>query len=133
MAATATRIDREILQHEKEFWEASKGDAARLGKLCADNFTFIMAEGITNFSRKEFVDMITAGDYKLQSFEIEEGKAVIRELGPAAAVVAYPAKSQFELRGKNQKTRAFYSSVWTRQGNDWKCAVVSESVAEPAK
>src|SRR5687767_12016418 len=59
MAATATRIDQEILEHEKQYWEASKNPAGKeLENLTADNFTFVMSEGITNFTRREFVDMM---------------------------------------------------------------------------
>ena len=129
MAATATRIDQEIIRHEKEFWEASKGDAQRLGALCAGNFTFVMREGISNFSRKEFVDMMTGGDYKLKSYSMDAAKTVVRELGPAAAVIAYPAATEFELGGKAQKSNSFYSSVWVKDCNDWRCAAVAESIA----
>ena len=129
MPTTATRIESEILEHEKQFWEASKGDGRKLGELCASDFTFVMAEGITNFKRKEFVDMLTAGDYKLKSFKIDEGKAIFRELSPGAATVAYEAKSEFELGGKAQKADSFYTSTWVKEGDSWKCALVTESAA----
>lgn len=133
MAATATRIDQEIFQHERQFWDACKGDATKLRALCADNFTFVMGEGISNFKRNEFVDMMTGGDYKLKSYQIDESKAVVRELGPEAAVIAYPAKTEYEMGGKDQKQSSFYSSVWVKEPTGWKIAAVTESTATPAR
>ena len=57
---TATNLKREIFDLEKQYWEASKtGNPKALGRLTNDQFTFVMGEGIMQFDRPSFVDMMT--------------------------------------------------------------------------
>ena len=130
MATLTAPAKSEVMEHERQFWEASKGDAAKLRDLCADEFTFVMGEGVSNFKREEFIGMMTNGDYKLRSFRLDDGGAQFRELGPNAATVAYKADSEFELGGKAQKNTSWYSSTWVRTGDRWKCALVTESAVK---
>jgi hypothetical protein len=127
--ATATRKDvQEVLDYERRFWEATKaGDGSALGKLTADQFTFVMGEGVNNFPRDEFVKMMTAGDYRLKSFTLDEKDATVRELAPGVAAVAYHARSSHDLGGKPGSTDGYWCSIWVKDGRDWKCSVVTES------
>jgi len=130
MPTTATRIETELLEQEKRFWEASKGDAAGLRELCADEFTFLMNDGISNFTRDDFVNMITNGDYHLKSYDLDGRSVVVRELGPDAATIAYRAKSAFTMKGDDDRADSYYTSTWVRDGGAWRCAFVTESIAE---
>ena len=132
MPATATRIGAELLDLENQFWDACKGDERKLNELCASRITNVMADGITEMSRNEFVDMFKSEDYKLQSYKIDEGTVQVRELGPEAAAIAYRAAQDFTLKGKKNHSDAFYSSIWVKEGGRWKCAASSESIAAKA-
>ncbi len=129
MQATATRIGTEILDLEHQFWDACKGDTHKLGELCAAGITNVMADGVTDMSRKEFVEMFGGGDYKLHSYKIDEDSVQVRELGPDAAAIAYHASQDFSLKGKRSHTDAYYSTIWVKEGGRWKSAVSSESLA----
>ena len=50
MASTATSLEREAMEFEKQYWEAVKaGDQSTLRKLTADSFIFVTGEGLTKF------------------------------------------------------------------------------------
>jgi hypothetical protein len=124
MPTTATRIETEILDQEKQMWEASS-DPAKLRALTADTMTFVMGEGISTSSRDEFIK--TMEDYKLKSYRMDASGAVVRELGPNAATVAYHATQDFTMNGEDQSTSSYYTSTWVRDGGGWKCTFVTES------
>jgi uncharacterized protein (TIGR02246 family) len=128
--ATKTRLESELLSHVTEFWEASKGDAAKLRELCADTFTFVMADGINVLGREEFVAMMTKGDFKLNSFLVDSDGAVVRELAPDVATVAYRATSEFTMGGTTDKNDSYYTSTWVKNGGRWQCAFETESTAK---
>ena len=65
---TVTNLKREIFDLEKQYWEASKtGNPKALGRLTNDNFTFVMGEGIMQFDRPGFVDMMTKEGMKIRT------------------------------------------------------------------
>jgi hypothetical protein len=124
MPTTATRTETEILEHEKRMWEAGS-DPAKLRALTADTMTFVMGEGISSSSRDEFIE--TMAQYKLKSYRMDEGGAVVRELGPNAATIAYHATQDFTMNGEAHSTSAYYTSTWIRVGGGWQCTFVTES------
>ena len=70
---TATNLKREIFDLEKQYWEASKtGNPKALGRLTNDNFTFVMGEGIMQFDRPSFVDMMTKEGMKITGYSLDE-------------------------------------------------------------
>jgi hypothetical protein len=130
MAATATSVEQEILELEHRYWEAAKrSDSRELSSLTAASFTFVMKDGIIKSSRDELVGMLTGEDFKLKSYKIDSAGTVFRQLGPEAAVVAYPAHWDYEREGKADSIKTFNSSTWVKEGGSWKCAIVTESRA----
>ena len=132
--ATATKIRDELLDMEREFWEATKrGDSNALTKMTADNFAFVMPEGVNDFKRDDFVGMMTGGDFKLTSYEFDSAEALVRELGDDAAFLAYHVKWTYVREGKTEKADTYYTSLWARQGGNWKHMAACESPKKVAK
>jgi ketosteroid isomerase-like protein len=131
MPATATSVVREIKELEQRYWDATMAaDGTALKQLTAENFTFVMPAGINQFKRDEFVKMMSAGDFKLTSFKFDRDKATVRELGDSAALIAYRVKWTYEREGKEELTDTYYTSMWVREGRDWKYAAACETPLE---
>lgn len=128
MVANTAVLGHEIEQLERDFWRATMGDSERLAQLCDNEFTFVMADGISRFGRDEFVEMMTQGNYTLTSFDIDPATVIVRELAPEAVAIAYRAKSEFTLEGQLQTNDAHYSSIWMKHGDRWICTASFEAV-----
>ena len=129
MTATATRLKTELMKVEEQYWNAIKAnDAAGLGKLTADSFTYVMGDGVMNFNRNAFVEMMTQGDFKLNSYKFEEGGETVREIGPGIAAIAYKVQSVYQLEGKSHKAESFNSTIWAKKGDSWECLLKTESL-----
>ena len=125
---TATNLKREIFDLERQYWEASKqADPKALGRLTADNFTFVMGEGIMGFKRPEFVDMMTKEGMKITGYSLDESTARIHELTPDVALLTYKSHIEYDEGGKHNQGDSYTTSIWTRQGNTWQCAAVTDT------
>lgn len=134
MAATATATKSEVLELEKKYWEAMKNhDAATMQELTADPCVVVGQDGAMTMTARQLADMMKSQDYKLRSFRVDEGSAVVRELGDGVAMVAYKVHEESNRGGKDQSLDAYDSSVWVKRGNKWQCAVHTESLANPAR
>ena len=128
MTATTTTKQQEILDLETHYWDAIKTrDARALGRLTADEFTFVMGEGVSKFSRDEFVDMMTNSDFRLKSYKFDDGSVSFRELSPGSAFIAYKVHEAFERGGKPDTVDSYVSSNWVKSGTGWQCAAVTEA------
>jgi len=128
MPATATSIEAELRELEQRYWEATtQPDSAEMKRLTASTFTFVMPAGINEFKRDEFIKMMTAGDFKLTSYEFDPSKATVRELGRDAALIAYRVKWTYDRNGQNEATDTYYTSIWVREDGGWKYAAACES------
>lgn len=122
-APAMTTLKSELLVLQREFWEGMKrNDAGTLSRLTADTFTMVMEDGITDASNAEIVEMMATNDMKLKSFEMDEEGAIVRELGPGVALLAYKARSNFERAGKSEEMDNYYSVVWVKKGDNWQGA-----------
>jgi ketosteroid isomerase-like protein len=116
-----------ILDYQRQFWEATKaGDGATLGRLTADEVTFVMNQSVSNHSRDEFVHMMTAGDFKLNDYDID-AETTFREFAPDVAFLAYKVNLDYVMKGERERKDAYYSSIWLKSGDGWRCAVATES------
>jgi hypothetical protein len=134
MAAPATTLKKELIESEKRFWEANKaGDRDEIGRSIGEPFTFVMGQGVTDFSRKEFVDMMTSGNFKLKSFTFDEGSATVRELAPGVAFIAYKVSQESVMDGKPNNSSAYFTGTWVKNGGGWQCVAASESPIEASR
>ena len=125
---TATNLKREIFDLEKQYWEASKqADAKNLGKLTADNFTFVMGEGIMQFDRNSFVDMMAKEGMKITGFSLDESTAKVHELSPDVALLTYKSHIEYDEGGKHNQGDSYTTSIWQRRGSTWQCAAVTDT------
>ena len=135
MAATATSIEQEIRDLEKQNWEAFKAmDTRKLRQLTASRMLMVMSEGIYDSSGDEFIKMMEGEPgFKLKSYRLDEAKTVCRELAPGVVTLAYPVHMEFEREGKPGKIDSFFTSTWIKEGGNWRQTFSTESILQPAK
>ena len=125
---TATNLKREILELEKQYWEASKtGNPKALARLTNENFTFVMGEGIMQFDRPGFVDMMTKAGMKITDYSLDEGGAKLQEITPDVALLTYKSHIEDDDGGKHNKGDSYTTSIWVRKEDSWQCAAVTDT------
>jgi ketosteroid isomerase-like protein len=130
MAATATSVERELMELDRKYRDAMKaGDTGTLERLTADPCIVVGAQGATKFKRAQLGDMMRSNEYKLKSYKIDEGSISFRELGNGAAALAYKVHEEYDRAGKPQAMDSYNCSVWVKNGATWECAVHTESPA----
>jgi len=123
-----------LLTLEKRYWEALKNrDVSTMESLTADPCLVVGPQGARSVPRTQFREMAASDDFKIKSFQIDERNASIRSITDNVAAVAYPVHEELERGGKTETLDAFATSVWTREGGRWVCAVHTESPAMAAR
>ena len=125
---TATNLKREIFELEKQYWEASKtGNPKALARLTNENFTFVMGEGIMQFDRPGFVDMMTKAGMKITDYSLDEGGAKLQEITPDVALLTYKSHIEYDDGGKHNQGDSYTTSIWVRKEDSWQCAAVTDT------
>ncbi len=128
--STATNLKRDLLDIQKKNWDAWKArDGATLRALLDDQYLMVMDEGITDEDRTTFVDGMLSGDMQLKSCTLDESSAVVRELAPTVAVIAYKARPEMEQNGKPLIADYYFTTTYVKKGDNWVAVVGSASRA----
>ena len=72
---------------------------------------------------------MSSDEWRVRSFTIDERSASVRPISNDVVAVAYKVDEQVEQGGKTQSLQAFDTSVWVREGSNWKCAAHTETIA----
>ena len=105
-------IEKTLLAHEKQLWEAFKQkDAATISKLLAQDYL----EVLTSHKRANKAAILKAyTEYDITDYEVADVKVIL--LGKEAAVLSY----KLTLKGKSAPPSPVYAtSVWARRDNRW--------------
>jgi ketosteroid isomerase-like protein len=125
---TTATIQKELLANERKFWDAIRdADSDKLASMTAETYTFVMGDGVFNFNRDEFVNMMTRGDFKMIDFDIDLDNATVRELGRDAVAIVFKSHWTYERAGKRDETSNTTTAVWINEGGSWKCAFDAET------
>jgi hypothetical protein len=132
MAPTASRIDTEILDLERRYWEAMQARDARTAVSLTEFPCLIAgASGVRSVDQPSYEKMLTGASWRIQEFEIEDG-AEVRQLTDDVAVIVYRVREEMTVDGLPVTLRAADSSVWVRREDGWRCAAHTEAVAGDA-
>ena len=122
-----------MLTLERAYWQAMQdGDAEAIGRLTDDHCVIVGEQGISQLYRDAIVAMIGASDYTVQSFAIDP-KVEVHEAGDDVAIIGYHVSEALVRNGKTENLEAMDSSVWVRRGDDWRCALHTETVVPKAR
>ena len=127
--ATKT-IEQEIIEREHGFWDAMKNMDSAQTVAMTDKQCFIAgAQGIAAIDPKTMGDLMSSATWKLHSYKMDEKDMKVRMVGDNVAIVAYPVSEDLTVDGQRLTLNANDTSVWVRDGKDWRCALHTESPA----
>ena len=123
---------QQIIEMEMRFWRAMKDkdpDAAKT--MIAKEALVTGPSGTMRIDPDKFAGETREGQWRLDDFELKD----IDVLFPTedVGIITYKAHETGELKGKPMDMEAADSSVWVREGGEWKCALHTETILQPQK
>ena len=126
-----TQSDKqELLDVEKEFWDAMKAKDAKIAANMTDDGCIIVgAQGVSAIDSQAMAKMTKEGKWQLKKYSFDEKSTQVRFLTDDIAIVAYTVNEDVVIDGEMIPLEANDSSVWVRRDGEWRCALHTESVA----
>ena len=126
-----TQSDKqELLDVEKEFWDAMKAKDAKIAANMTDDGCIIVgAQGVSAIDSQAMAKMTKEGKWQLKKYSFDEKSTQVRFLTDDIAIVAYTVNEDVVMDGEMIPLEANDSSVWVRREGEWRCALHTESVA----
>ena len=122
--------ERELIDHERRFWDAMKTkDAQRAAQMTDDGCIIVGAQGVSAIDAKTMGKLTTEGKWQLEQFAIDDKNTQVRFVGDDVAIVAYRVTERVAIDGQTLAIEANDSSVWVRRDGEWLCALHTESLA----
>ena len=113
---------------EKKYWTAIKnGDGAAAAAMSDDPCIVTGAQGVGQIDRKTLAGMFSNAPWKLHDFDLK--KMIVRKLTDDVVAVAYEVGEKLTVEGQPVSLKAYDASVWVRRGDQWLCALHTESIA----
>jgi hypothetical protein len=120
-------LEQDILAREKKFWQAMIDKDAEAGAaMIADASIVTGAQGVGKIDPRSFAMMMERGTWALHKFEFSDVQ--VTEVTKDVAVIAYKVREELTVDGKPLTMEAADASTWVRKGDDWVCALHTESV-----
>lgn len=114
---------------ETRFWQSMVDKDAKVASaMIADECLVTGAQGAMKMDPAKFAELTEAGDWKLNAFEFSDVNVIF----PAddTAVIAYKVHQTGEMKGGAMDMTCADSSTWVKDGDDWKCALHTETVLQ---
>jgi ketosteroid isomerase-like protein len=125
----AKKIETELLELEKQYWQAIKNrDVNAAMRLTDDPCIVTGAQGVTRIDRDSLDGLMRAAPYTLNRFELSDD-AQVRMLGDDVAILAYSVWEELTVDGEPVTLEAADASIWVRRDGRWVCALHTESIA----
>jgi hypothetical protein len=119
----------ELLEREKEFWNAMKAkDAKGAQRMTDDGCIVVGAQGVMAIDAERMATMTEEGTWWLEQYAFDERNAQVRFLSDDVALVAYKVSEKLVVEGKSLELDANDASVWVRRNGEWLCAMHTESL-----
>jgi hypothetical protein len=128
VAMVSTKLEKELLGLEKQFWQAIKdGDVDTVMRLTDESCIVAGPQGFALISRQALGDMMKNANYTLDEFDLKDD-AQVRLLNDDAAVLAYKVHTEMTVEGKPVSIDAADASSWVKRDGQWVCALHTESI-----
>lgn len=115
-----------IVQMEKDLWEAWKThNADPFKNNMSDKSVDVGAEGV--MGKEDAVKMIAGSDCQVTSYSISDTK--VTWLDKNTALLTYKGTQDATCGGHKVPDAVWASSIWTKEGSQWKAAFHQETPA----
>jgi uncharacterized protein DUF4440 len=123
---------QQIIDLETRFWQSMKDKDVETAK------SLIAAEGLVTgpmgtmtMDPEKYAQMTRDGQWKLDNFELTKVEVV--RPSEDSAIIAYEVHQTGDMKGQPMDLRCADSSVWVKEGSDWKVALHTETILQDAK
>jgi ketosteroid isomerase-like protein len=123
---------QQIIDLETRFWQSMKDkDVPTAQALIADDCLVTGPMGTMRVDPAKYGELTRTGDWTLDEFKFSDVDVIFPT--EETAVIAYKVHQTGEHQGKPMDLTAADSTVWTRDGGEWKCALHTETILEPQR
>ncbi len=119
-----------IVKLEKTFWQSMVDkDAEKAMAMIADECLITGPMETMRSDPEDYKRMTEQGDWELEDFEFSDVQVIF----PAedTAIIAYTVHQTGRMKGGPMDLNCADSTTWVRDGDEWKCALHTETVLEP--
>jgi hypothetical protein len=122
---------QQIVDLETRFWQSMKDkDVDTAKSLIAKEGLVTGPMGTMTINPEKYAQMTRDGQWTLDNFEMKKVEVV--QPTPDSAIIAYEVHQTGDMKGQRMDMRCADSSVWVKEGGDWKCALHTETILEDA-
>ena len=121
-----------IVDLETRFWQSMKDkDPESAKSMIADQGLVVGPMGTLRMDPAKYGKMTEEGQWTLKSFEMKDLDVVMPNSD--TAIVAYEVHQTGDMKGQPMDMRCADSTVWVRDGGDWKVALHTETILQDSK
>ena len=120
-----------IVKLEKTFWQSMVDkDADKAMTMIADECLITGPMGTMRSDPEDYKRMTEVGDWELDKFEFSDVQVIF----PAddTAIIAYKVHQTGTMKDQPMDLNCADSTTWVRDGDEWKCALHTETILENA-
>ena len=120
-----------IVKLEKTFWQSMVDkDAETAMKMIADECLITGPMGTMRSDPEDYKRMTETGEWELDDFEFSDVQVIF----PAedTAIIAYKVHQTGKMKNGPMDLTCADSTTWVRDGDEWKCALHTETILEDA-
>ena len=112
---------------ETEFWQSMVDkDADRAVTMIADECLITGPQGTMRSDPADYKRMTEQGEWELDQFEFSDVQVIFPQ--EDTAIIAYNVHQTGSMKGQEMDLNCADSSTWVRDGDDWKCALHTETI-----
>ncbi|MGV3555850.1 MAG: nuclear transport factor 2 family protein [Croceibacterium sp.] len=116
---------------EKDFWQSMVDkDADKAMTMIADECLITGPMGTMRSDPADYRRMTETGEWELDAFEFSDVQVIFPK--DDTAIIAYKVHQAGSMKGQPMDLNCADSTTWVRDGNQWKCALHTETVLEKA-
>ena len=112
---------------ETEFWQSMVDkDADKAVTMIADECLITGPQGTMRSDPADYKRMTEQGEWELDQFEFSDVQVIFPQ--EDTAIIAYNVHQTGSMKGQEMDLNCADSSTWVRDGDDWKCALHTETI-----
>lgn len=121
-----TNVSDELMDLEKQYWDAIKNRDAKTATALSDDPCVISGpQGYGAFSPRQLGAMMNDGRYELRNYRIDSNPEV-QLIKDDVAIISYRVHEDLIVEGKPVAIEAADSSTWVKRDGQWRCALHTE-------
>jgi hypothetical protein len=121
-------VSTRVAEAERRFWTAmQRKDGAAAASLVTEHSQIVGTQGLGDIDRQTLMKMVENAPYHLLDYDMADMR--VRQVGAGVAIATYKVTEKLVVEGRDLTLEAFDSSVWVREGDQWLCALHTESPA----